>query len=105
VSLDWNRELVDQLDWHWQHQLRPRLVGLTDAEYFWEPVAGCWSIRPRGQSSAPLSVGAGDFVLDYGYPPPEPPPVTTIAWRLAHIIADVGHLRVRRLGRRESRAA
>ncbi len=89
MSLDWNRELVDQLDWHWQHQLRPRLVGLTDAEYFWEPVAGCWSIRPRGQSSAPLSVGAGAFTLDYGYPAPDPPPVTTIAWRLAHIIAGV----------------
>ena len=21
-----NQQLVDQLDWHWQHQLRPRLV-------------------------------------------------------------------------------
>jgi hypothetical protein len=30
-------QLVDQLDWHWQQQLRPRLSGLTDDEYFWTP--------------------------------------------------------------------
>ncbi|MFF2761725.1 FAD-dependent oxidoreductase, partial [Streptomyces albidoflavus] len=30
--------------------LRPRLAGLTDAEYFWEPVEGCWNIRPAGTS-------------------------------------------------------
>jgi hypothetical protein len=28
--MDWNAELVDQLEWHWQQQLRPRLDGLTD---------------------------------------------------------------------------
>ena len=28
-----NPALVDQLDWHWTHQLRPRLDGLTDDEY------------------------------------------------------------------------
>lgn len=27
-------------------QFRPRLEELTDAEYRWEPVAGCWSVRP-----------------------------------------------------------
>ena len=37
--------LHDQLDFHWQHRLRPRLEGLTDDEYLWEPVPGCWSIR------------------------------------------------------------
>jgi hypothetical protein len=25
--------------------LWPRLDGLTDDEYFWEPVAGSWSVR------------------------------------------------------------
>ena len=29
--------LADQLDWHWQHHARPRLDGLSDAEYLWEP--------------------------------------------------------------------
>ena len=40
IDIDWNRELVDQLDWHWNHHLRPRLDGLTDNEYLWEPVPG-----------------------------------------------------------------
>jgi len=86
MDLDWNSELVDQLEWHWEHQLRPRLDGLTDEEYFWEPVPGCWSIHRRGESTAPISVGAGDFTMDYAMPPHDEELVTTIAWRLAHII-------------------
>jgi DinB superfamily len=89
TDIDWNAELVDQLEWHWGHQLRPRLDGLTDAEYFWEPVPGCWSIRRRGASTAPISVGAGELTMDYAMPPNDPEPVTTIAWRLAHIIVGV----------------
>ena len=27
--IDWTSELLDQLDGHWTHQLRPRLDGLT----------------------------------------------------------------------------
>ena len=69
-------ELAEQLDWHWQHQLRPRLEGLTDAEYFWEPVPGCWTLHPDGS-------------IDFSYPPPQPEPFTTIAWRLAHVIVGV----------------
>jgi hypothetical protein len=38
--IDWNRQLLDQLDWHWQHHFRPRLNSLTDDEYFWETRAG-----------------------------------------------------------------
>jgi hypothetical protein len=40
MAIDWNDEIVDQLEWHWQHQLRPRLDGLTDDEYLWPPVPG-----------------------------------------------------------------
>lgn len=69
-------ELADQLDWHWQHQLRPRLEGLTDDEYFWEPVPGCWTLHRDGS-------------IDFSYPPPQPEPFTTIAWRLAHVIVGV----------------
>ena len=43
--IDWTGELLDQLDGHWTHQLRPRLDGLTDQEYLWEPVPGCWNVR------------------------------------------------------------
>ncbi|WP_239163144.1 DinB family protein [Paractinoplanes rishiriensis] len=90
MDVDWNAELVDQLEWHWQHQLRPRLDGLTDDEYYWQPVAGCWTLSRRGQSSAPMSIGVGDFTLDYAEQPHGREPVTTIAWRLAHMIAVFG---------------
>jgi DinB superfamily len=86
---DWSTRLVDQLDWHWQHQLRPRLDGLTDNEYFWEPTTGCWSVRPRGTSTAPIQAGSGAFTIDFAMPEPDPPPVTTIAWRLGHLIVGV----------------
>jgi hypothetical protein len=52
-------------------------------------VAGCWNIRPRGQSTAPIAAGSGDFAMDYARPEPDPAPLTTIAWRLAHIIVGV----------------
>src|SRR6478609_7237811 len=91
MGIDWNRELIDQLESHWRLRLRPRLDGLTDDEYFWEPVADCWSIRRRGASSAPTSFGAGEFTIDYGEPPHDPEPVTTIAWRLAHVILTFAH--------------
>jgi hypothetical protein len=92
MDIDWNAEVVDQLEWHWQHQLRPRLDGLTDDEYFWQPVPGCWTIRRSGENSAPVSVDSGQFTMDYGSQPtePEPEPVTTIAWRLAHLIDVFG---------------
>ncbi len=72
--------LADQLDFHWTHQLRPRLDGLTDGEYFWEPVPGCWTVHPDGG-------------IDFAYPPPQPEPFTTIAWRLAHVIVGVFAMR------------
>src|SRR5215469_8211174 len=88
-DIEWNNELVNQLDWHWQHQLRSRLEGLTDDEYFWEPVPGCWSVRRRGTSRAPIAAGTGDYVVEFEFPEPDVPPVTTIAWRLAHVIVGV----------------
>jgi hypothetical protein len=78
VLIDWHHELLEQLEFHWTH-LRRRLDGLTDEEYLWEPVAG-WSLR--------VDVD-GTGVLDRVVPDPEPPPFTTIAWRLCHLIGDV----------------
>lgn len=68
--------LLEQLDWHWTKQLRPRLDGLADDEYFWEPVPGCWTVHRDG-------------TIDFSFPAPQPEPVTTIAWRLAHLIVGV----------------
>lgn len=77
----WRDELLGQLDFYWDYSLAPRLEGLTDQEYFWEPVGGCWNIR----------INDGSASIDWEWPTPEPPPVTTIAWRLAHIsIATFG---------------
>ncbi|MGP4110430.1 DinB family protein [Streptomyces sp. 4N509B] len=83
VEIVWRDELLEQLDAHWHRQLRPRLDGLTDEEYLWEPVPGCWSVRPDG---------TGGFTRDdirEGEPEPEPQPVTTIAWRMGHLVTDI----------------
>lgn len=85
MDIDWNVELRAQLETHWSSQLRPRLDGLTDEEYFWEPIPGAWNVRRR-PSAAP---GQSEFVSDFAIPPPDPPPVTTIAWRLGHLIVVV----------------
>ncbi|WP_030253775.1 DinB family protein [Streptomyces violens] len=76
----WRAEALDQLDLYWEHHLMPRLAGLTDAEYHWEPVPDCWTVRaaPDGRAR-----------FDWAEPVPEPPPVTTIAWRLAHVAFHV----------------
>lgn len=88
-ELDWNRTLREQWEFHWNHQVRARLEGLTDEEYFWSPVPDAWSVRPRGSSAAPVQVGAGDFTLDYAFPEPVPAAFTTIAWRLGHVVVGV----------------
>lgn len=87
--MDISMELTDQLRWHWEHQARPRLEGLSDEEYFWEPVDGCWSVRPRGTGVAALQAGGGAFTIDFEIPEPRRAPVTTIAWRMGHLMVGV----------------
>ncbi|MFI5632446.1 DinB family protein [Streptomyces sp. NPDC051664] len=62
---------------------------MTDEEYLWEPVPGCWSVRRRAAGPGPgatVLVGAGDWGRDSAQPPhPTPPPFTTLAWRLSHL--------------------
>ncbi|MFQ6397063.1 DinB family protein [Nocardia sp. KC 131] len=88
-ELDWNRTLREQWEFHWNHQIRARLDGLTDDEYFWSPVPDAWNVRPRGSSTAPVQAGAGEFTIEYAFPTPVPAPFTTIAWRLGHVIVGV----------------
>jgi hypothetical protein len=59
-------------------RLLRRLEGLTDDEYRWEPVAGCWNVRADPASPS-------GWTVDYPDVAPDPPPVTTIAWRLLHV--------------------
>jgi hypothetical protein len=94
ITLDWTALLSEQLETHWRAQLRPRLAGLTDEEYFWEPAQPAWNVRPRGTSTAPIQAGSGEFTIEFAFPEPDPPPVTTIAWRLGHIIVGVLGARV-----------
>ena len=68
--------------------LRVRVVPLSDEEYLWEPVPGAWSLRRHADGPGPgatVLVGAGEWGRDGGRPHPWPPPVTTIAWRMAHV--------------------
>ncbi|GAA4884008.1 DinB family protein [Actinomycetospora straminea] len=91
--MEWNPMLVEQVDFLWRG-FRARLDGLTDEQYLWEPAPGAWSVRPRGASPWPMAAGAGDVVIDFAFPEPDPPPVTTIAWRLGHVIVGVLAMRV-----------
>jgi hypothetical protein len=93
TTINWNTEMLEQLTWHWDRHVRPRLEGLSDEEYLWEPVPGCWSIRARGEATTPMADGAGDYVIDFALPEPRPVPVTTIAWRLGHVIVGIFGLR------------
>lgn len=90
-AIDWTAQLVDQLEFHWQGQLRPRLEGLTDDEYHFSPAPDelTWGVRPKGTGTAEMRAGAGDFTIDFAYPEPTPAPLTTIAWRIGHLVVGV----------------
>ncbi|WP_422741847.1 DinB family protein [Mycobacterium sp. WMMD1722] len=85
-------ELVDQLELHWTGQLRPRLDGLTDDEYFWKPVPDCWTVHRDGAAGS-SDAARGKPRVDFSYPAPDPEPFTTIAWRMAHVIVGVFAMR------------
>ena len=85
--------LVQQMD-RSLGRIRPKLDGLTDEEFFWEPVEGCWTVhrrRAEDRAWAPdvqqFVNGKGEWVTDYSLPDIVPAPFTTIAWRLVHAAA------------------
>lgn len=73
---DVGNSLTKAFDYVWGRFL-DRLTGLSDGEYFWEPVPGCWSVRQGAGGRWAMDGGTG--------PAQEPAPVTTIAWRVGHI--------------------
>ena len=83
MTVDWSHQLLRQFDLQWNLD---QSGDLTDEEYLWEPVPGCWSLRPTGPG------GRGE--IEQGWPDPQPAPVTTIAWRLSHLAVGVFGLRV-----------
>lgn len=90
-TIDWTAQLVEQLEHHWNTQLRPRLDGLTDHEYHFSPAPDdqTWDVRPRGTGTAAMQGGVGDVTIDFAYPEPVPAPLTTIAWRMSHLVVAV----------------
>lgn len=68
---------------------RLRIDGITDAEITWEPHPGMWSIRPQGTATSSDAYGPGTFVLDADHTldPFTAGPLTTIAWRVGHLVS------------------
>lgn len=87
--------LLDQIEFHVREHLRPRLEGLTDEEYFFDPGGSgrAWTVHPRAadgeQPPTSLQGGSGQMAIDFEFPEPDPAPLTTIAWRLGHLIVGV----------------
>jgi hypothetical protein len=67
------------------------LSGVGEEEFFWEPVAGCWTVHRRSQMRGVSAGGSGEWVIDYDASQPQPAPFTTIAWRTLHL-ASVNYL-------------
>jgi uncharacterized damage-inducible protein DinB len=67
--------LADQLDEAYR-VVRERVEGLSDEEFWWEPVSNCWTVRRQP---------SGRWMVDYPDEHPVPGPFTTIAWRLDHL--------------------
>jgi hypothetical protein len=59
-------------------RLCTRLQGLSEDEFFWEPVTGCWTIYEDEP---------GHWTYHYAFPDPTPAPVTTIGWQVVHLAA------------------
>ena len=57
-------------------RLRARLDGLTEEEFFWQPVPDAWTIHEDRP---------GHWTYHYAIPDPDPAPVTTIGWQVVHI--------------------
>jgi DinB superfamily len=75
AQFDTSREIFEQ-----------RLKGLTDDEYLWEPVPGALSLRRPGEVRTEATFGSGAVLMEWARPEPDPPPLRTIAWLVAHLI-------------------
>jgi hypothetical protein len=69
-------ELVQLTEYISQRTLT-RLAAITDDEMFWQPVPGAWTVHRQR---------SGRRVLDNSYWPVGAPAITSIAWRVSHLI-------------------
>ena len=75
--------LLEQLETSWE-LFRPKLEGLTDEEFFWQPVPQWWSIRRRNAVRTKAFIGKAEWVLEDGEMSFDNEPMTTIAWLIGH---------------------
>jgi DinB superfamily len=61
-------------DFAWA-RIRGRMDGLIDDEYLWSPTPGSWSVTAVDDH----------YEVERAQPPPDPEPLTTIAWLTWHI--------------------
>lgn len=57
-------------------RLQARVDGLTDDEFFWQPVPKSWTIYEDKP---------GHWTYHYAIPDPDPAPMTTVGWQLVHL--------------------
>ena len=79
-------DLISHSTYTWQ-RLETRLDGLTDEEYLWSPIPGCWSIHVLADDT---------WVVDGDLWQGAKPPFTNLAWRIAHLIDIYGSARTGR---------
>ena len=65
---------------------------LSDDEFFWEPLAGSWSVRRKADCQTLTPFGSGDWVADFDADVARAAdvgkamaPQTTIAWLMWHV--------------------
>lgn len=80
MTVEYGKLIISQMEFYWDVYFRSKLEGLSDNEYLWEPVAGCWSLRPDAN---------GLYQIEMIQPEPNPAPVTTIGWRLMHLASNM----------------
>lgn len=72
-------DLVELSDYAYD-RLRDRLENIDDTEFGWEPVPGSWTVRQ--QPDGTFAPDGNDESGSHAYAPP----LTTLAWRVWHII-------------------
>jgi hypothetical protein len=70
---------------------------LSEDEFFWEPVPGCWSVRRRDECRTDNPFGTGEWVVDFDNglvraadEGAAVEPLTTIAWLFWHVGSMAG---------------
>lgn len=74
-------------------------TGLTDEELLWEPMTGCWTVRPAAQARTATSFIAGEWAVDFDADVAAAAdqgnttePLTSIAWLFWHVGSQAGRL-------------